>query len=492
MDISMNISGMHLSPRETQEPVSGDISQILADVLERQKASLGSEAPVGKKVRQDRLDRAIALLVDHREEFIAALDQDYSPRTEEITLMADILPSVQALKHARKNVGKWMKRDRRSPTFPLGLLGVRAWVDYKPKGVVGIISPWNFPVNMIFAPLAGALAAGNRVMIKPSEHVPVTSELIRRLVTEYFSPDEVAVFTGGIEVSEAFCRLKLDHLFYTGSGTVGRLVMKAAAENLVPVTLELGGKSPVVILPDCDIGDVALKIASAKMANAGQICVAPDYVFVQRDKLSALADALIARAEEIYPERPDVPKYTAIINEQQKQRLEGYLKDAQEKGADIRTTKTYIDRFDNILPFHVLTGVNDDMAIMKDEIFGPLLPVMPYDDIDQVIAYINARPRPLALYVMGRGQDGEVIRQRVISGGMAYDEFLMHVAQEDLPFGGSGASGMGNYHGLEGFRTFSHSMSIFRRGPFDIMGLLQGRPPFGSRFRAYIKQELKK
>ena len=469
------------------------IAQNMVDILDRQRVAFHAELPVSQAIRVDRLNRAIDLLLTHKDEFVAALNQDFGQRTEEITLIGDIVPSVQALKHARKHVGKWMKKDKRSPTFPLGFLGTRAWVDYKPKGVVGIISPWNFPLNMTFAPLAGALAAGNRVMIKPSEHVPATSDLLQNLFAEYFSPEEIAVFTGGVEVSEAFTRLKLDHILYTGSGMVGRLVMKAAAENLVPVTLELGGKSPTVILPDCDIEKAATRIVNAKMANAGQICVAPDYVFVPKDKLPALKKALLTKAEEFYPEEAGAATYTAIINDQQKRRLEAYVADARENGAEVQTTISYSeDRKDNILPFHVVTNVTDDMILMQEEIFGPLLPVMAYESMAEVISYITERPRPLALHILGQGPEGDQLRDKVIVGGLVYDEYLLHAGQEDLPFGGSGASGMGNYHGQDGFKTFSHGMSVFKRGPLDIMGLLQGRPPFGARFRAYIKQELTK
>jgi len=470
-----------------------DIFHMIADIVARQRSAFQAEMPVSKATRIDRLSRAIDLVLDHRDDFIAAVNQDYGQRTAELTLFADILPSVQALKYARKNVGKWMRRDRRSPTFPLGLLGTRAWVEYRPKGVVGIISPWNFPIGMVFSPLAGALAAGNRVIIKPSEQVPATSELTRKLIAGYFAPEEITVFPGGIEVSEAFSRQKLDHLFYTGSGKVGRLVMKAAAENLTPVTLELGGKSPTVILPDCDINSAAIRIASAKMANAGQICVAPDYIFVPRERMAALLAGLIAKAEEFYPEKAGAATYTAIINRREKQRLEGYIADARAKGATVTTTPSYAgERSDNLLPLHVISNVSNDMTLMQEEIFGPLLPIMPYDEIDEVITYITTRPRPLALYILGAGRTGEKIRQQVIAGGIAHDEFVLHVGQEDLPFGGSGASGMGNYHGKAGFKSFSHEMSVFRRGPFDILGLLQARPPFGPRFQTYVKRELQK
>lgn len=476
------------SPVENQ-----DIFHMIADIVARQRSALQAELPVSKAARIDRLTRAIDLVLDHRDDFIAAVNQDFGQRTAELTLFADILPSVQALKHARKNVGKWMRRDRRSPTFPLGLLGSRAWVECKPRGVVGIISPWNFPIGMVFSPLAGALAAGNRVIIKPSEHVPATSELTRKLIADYFSPEEITVFPGGVEVSETFTRQKLDHIFYTGSGRVGRMVMTAAAQNLVPVTLELGGKSPTVILPDCDIDRAARAIASAKMANAGQICVAPDYVFVPRGKMAALISALVTKAEEFYPEKAGATAYTALISQREKQRLQGYVADARARGATITTPPSYAgERDDNLMPFHVISKVTDDMTLMREEIFGPLLPVIPYDDIDEVIRYITDRDRPLVLYIMGRDRTGGKIRRQVIAGGVAYDEFLLHVGQEDLPFGGSGASGMGNYHGVAGFKCFSHEMSVFKRGPFDILGLLQARPPFGPRFRAYIRQELKK
>lgn len=476
------------SPGENQ-----DIFHTIADIVARQRSAFQAELPVSKAARVDRLTRAIDLVLDHRDDLIAAVNQDYGQRTAELTLFADILPSVQALKHARKNVGKWMRRDRRSPTFPLGLLGTRAWVDYRPKGVVGIISPWNFPIGLVFSPLAGALAAGNRVIIKPSEHVPATSELTRKLIADYFLPEEITVFPGGVKVSEAFTKQKLDHIFYTGSGRVGRMVMTAAAQNLVPVTLELGGKSPTVILPDCDIDRAAVTIASAKMANAGQICVAPDYVFVPRGKMPELISALVTKAEEFYPEKDGATAYTAIINRREKQRLQGYVADARTRGATITTPPSYAgNREDTLLPLHIISGVSDDMTLMQEEIFGPLLPVLPYDDIDEVIHYITDRDRPLALYIMGRDKAGEKIRRQVIAGGVAYDEFLLHVGQENLPFGGSGASGMGNYHGAAGFKCFSHEMSVFKRGPFDILGLLQARPPFGPRFRAYVRQELKK
>jgi len=374
-----------------------------------------------------------------------------------------------------------MRRDRRAVSPPaLALLGARAWVDYQPKGVVGLISPWNFPFNLTFAPLAGILAAGNRAMIKPSEFTPRSSALMQRMIAGAFDETELTVITGGSEVGERFSALPFDHLIFTGATSVARHVMRAAAEHLVPVTLELGGKSPSIIGRDADLDLAARRLMFGKTLNAGQVCVAPDYALVPGVRADAFVDALQRAVAAMFPSLRGNPDYTSIVNERHHARLLGYLQDAKAKGATLRVLGQAEETFDDrrIAPTVVL-GVDDTMDVMREEIFGPILPVVPYDGIDAAIAHINARARPLSLYYFGNDRaEQERVLARTVVGGVTINDTILHLTMDDLPFGGIGPSGMGAYHGFDGFRTFSHARPVYRQARFDISAML--RPPYGT------------
>jgi len=418
---------------------------------------------------------------------------DFGHRSPDVSLAFDVSGSIDALKHAKKHLRKWMRPEKRSPQFPLGLFGAKAVVRYQPKGVVGIISPWNFPVNLAFSPLAGVLAAGNRAMIKPSEFTEKTSALMAELIGQYYEEDEVAVVTGGPEIGAAFSELPFDHLVFTGATSVARHVMRAAAENLVPLTLELGGKSPVVVGVSADIAKVALRTMTCKTLNAGQICLAPDYVLLPEGKQDEFVAAARAAVETMYPSgvtRSD--DYTAVINERHRDRLQAYANDARDKGAkivELDAGESSADSPFRMPPALVLDPV-DEMQVMQDEIFGPLLPVMAYSDIEEVIAYINARPRPLAVYYFGDdAAEQDRILTETVSGGATINDVLFHIAQEDLPFGGIGPSGMGCYHGKDGFDEFSHRKAVYTQTRADLLSVL--RPPYGEKFRKLMESRLK-
>ena len=474
-----------------QEP----IEQLMLDALSQQRLWHLAEGPPSYAARIDRLDRAIGLLVDFEQEIVEALAADFGHRSHEQSLLTDVAGSIEPFKFAKKHLRSWMRPQKRSTQFPLGLLGARAEIRFQPLGVVGVISPWNFPVNLTFGPLAGILAAGNRVMIKPSEHTPVTSALMGKMFASVFDETEIAVFTGGPEVGKTFSGLPFDHLLFTGATSVGRHVMRAAAENLVPVTLELGGKSPVVVGRGAKLKETADKIMAGKLLNAGQICLAPDYVFVPNEQASDLVDALRASVEEMYGTLESNPDYTAVINERHKGRLEGYKQEAESRGAELVEINPAGEDFSGsshhkMAPVLVLDPA-DDSDVMRHEIFGPLLPIKTYADIGEVIDYINARPRPLALYYFGSDQsEEERLLAFTTSGGVTVNDVIMHVTQEDLPFGGIGPSGMGSYHGREGFLHFSHAKSVFKQARLDVGSML--RPPYGKRLRSFVRKQIKR
>ncbi len=470
----------------------------MRDVLEAQRKAVLAESPVPASVRIDRLDRARALLVDHGTTLAEAMAEDYGGRPELMSLFSDIAPSVKALAFAKKHLRRWMRPERRRLEFPLGLLGAKAWIEYQPKGVVGLISPWNFPVNLTFAPLAGILAAGNRAMIKPSEITPATSETMARLIAEYFDETEITVITGGPEVGQAFAALPFDHLLFTGATAIGRHVMRAAADNLTPVTLELGGKSPVIVSRTADAAETARRVIVGKMMNAGQICLAPDYMLVPAEDEDDIVAALAAAARALYPTVRANPDYTPIVNARHKARLMAHIADAEKKGAGITVVNPAGEDFaadenSTVLPLHILRHVDDSMTVMQEEIFGPLLPVVPYRAIEDAIAYVNARPRPLGLYYFGRDPEEERrVLDRTVSGGVTLGDVLWHVAHEDLPFGGIGPSGMGVYHGRDGFRTFSHARAIYRQSRINIGRLIGAEPPYGTRLRKIVEMQIRK
>ena len=466
-------------------------------VLAAQREAFAAALPEPMSVRRDRIDRAIALLIDRKDDFAKAVSADFGHRSTEQTLMTDIMPSVGALKHARKHFEAWSRNERRKAMFPLGLIGARAEVVYQPKGVVGIIAPWNFPIGMVMVPMAGVLAAGNRAMVKPSEFTERVAELFAEAVPQYFAEDEMAVFTGGVEVGSAFSKLAFDHLIFTGATGVGRHIMRAAADNLVPVTLELGGKSPTFVGRSANKRQAGERIAMGKMMNAGQICLAPDYLLVAKDQEDEVIASVVSGVSTMYPSLLANEDYTSVVNGRNHQRLQGYLDDARTKGAELIEVNPANEDFaasnGNKMPLTIVRGVTDAMKVMQEEIFGPILPVMTYETIDQAIDYVNAHDRPLGLYYFGQDKaEEQKVLDRTISGGVTVNDVLFHNAMEDLPFGGVGPSGMGNYHGQDGFKTFSHMRAVYRQSGFDVGKLSGFKPPYGTQTAATLKRELKK
>lgn len=472
-------------------------AQKMQQILLKQRASFTSALPEDLSVRRDRIDRSIALLLDHQEEFAKAVSEDFGHRSRDQTLMTDIMPSISALKHAKKHMQAWAKGEKRKPTFPLGLLGAKANVVYQPKGVVGVVSPWNFPVGMVFVPMAGILAAGNRAMIKPSEFTENVSALMAQLVPQYFDETEMAVFTGGSDVGVAFSQLPFDHMIFTGATSVGRHIMRAAADNLVPVTLELGGKSPTFIGRSADKELAGQRIALGKLLNAGQICLAPDYLLVAEDQEASIIDAVSRGAADMYPTMLHNDDYTSVVNGRNHERLQSYLVDAREKGAEVIEVNPAKEDFASAnghkMPLHIIRNPTDDMKVMQDEIFGPILPVKTYRNIDEAIDYVNAHDRPLGLYYFGTDKsEEERVLSRTISGGVTVNDVVFHNAMEDLPFGGVGPSGMGNYHGQDGFKTFSHARAIYKQPKLDVAKLAGLKPPYGAATVKSLARQLKK
>ena len=466
-------------------------------ILQIQRKSFTAAMPEALSVRRDRIDRAIALLVDHAEDFAKAVSADFGHRSREQTLLTDIMPSISAMKHARKHFAHWAKGEKRKPTFPLALLGAKAEVMYQPKGVVGVIAPWNFPVGMVMVPMAGILAAGNRAMIKPSEFTENVSALFADVVPQYFAQDEMAVFTGGPEIGIAFSKLAFDHIIFTGATSVGRHIMRAAADNLVPVTLELGGKSPTIIGRSADRKKAGERIALGKMMNAGQICLAPDYLLVAKDQEMDMIACVKAGVASQYPTLLANDDYTAVVNGRNYTRLQEYLIDAREKGAELIEVNPAGEDFasanGNKMPLTIVRNVTDDMKVMQEEIFGPILPVMTYESIGEAIDYVNSHDRPLGLYYFGSDKAEEAhLLSRTVSGGVTINDVVFHNAMEDLPFGGVGASGMGNYHGADGFKTFSHLRAVYRQTGIDVAKVAGIKAPYGNATAKTLAKELRK
>ena len=468
----------------------------MADTLAAQRAAFMAELPVGLDVRKDRLKRAAAMIKDHDQHFCDALSEDFGHRSREQTMLTDIAASIAPIAHALKHLDRWTKPDKRSVQFPLGLMGAKAWVEYQPKGVVGVISPWNFPVNLVMGPLAGIFAAGNRAMVKTSEYTPATAALFEQIVGDYFAPEELGFVSGGPDIGKAFSELPFDHLIFTGATGIGRHILHAAADNLTPVTLELGGKSPVIVGKGADLKRTTERVALGKMLNAGQICLAPDYVLTPTAEEPRVVEGLKQAASAMYPTLLTNPDYTAIINDRHHQRLQDWLEDARAKGATIEVVNPADEDFaaSNMrkMPLHIVRDVTADMTLMQEEIFGPVLPIVKYDGIDDAIARINRRDRPLGLYYFGPDADERrQVLDRTIAGGVTLDDVVFHVSMEDLPFGGIGPSGMGSYHGRDGFLTFSHAKAIFKQAKFDVAKLAGLKPPYGKATQTSIERQLK-
>ncbi len=456
----------------------------MQDVLAAQKAAHIRDGAPSAETRIDRIDRCVNLLGKYDTAIVAALNADFGNRAASVSNLTDVAGSVGPLNFAKANLRRWMKSEKRKTTPALlGLMGAKAEIQYQPKGVVGVISPWNFPVNLTFAPLAGILAAGNRAMIKPSEFTPETSALMEKMFAEAFSEEEIAVFAGGPEVGQAFAGLAFDHLIFTGATSIARHVMKAAAENLVPITLELGGKSPVILGRSANYATAAARVMAGKTLNAGQICLAPDYVLAPEDKLDAFVSEAKASVEHMFPTIKDNPDYTALISPRHYDRVMGYIEDARAKGARIVEINPAAEDFSQQehrkIPPTLIINPTDDMAVMQEEIFGPVLPVKTYKGVREAIDYVNSHDRPLGLYYFGAdaAEEAEVLNSTT-SGGVTINDVIFHVAQEDLPFGGVGPSGMGSYHGVDGFMEFSHRKSIYKQIKADLGPLKALRPPY--------------
>lgn len=453
----------------------------LQPLLDQQRCAFQANPYPDATARLQWLDALHHLLASHQQALIEAISTDFGNRSADETRLAEIMPSLHGIHYARRRLRKWMKPSRRS--VGLAFQPASARVVYQPLGVVGIIVPWNYPLYLAIGPLIGALAAGNRVMLKMSESTPTTGQLLKYLLAQVFAEDQVAVVLGEADVAIAFSRLPFDHLLFTGSTSIGRQVMRAAADNLTPVTLELGGKSPAIVSASVPLDDAAERIAFGKTLNAGQTCVAPDYVLVPRERLDGFVEAYRQAIRRFYPQLADNPDYTSIINARQHVRLQDYLDDAQAKGA--RLLPLFEQGQERRMPHHLLLDVTDEMRVMQDEIFGPLLPVVPYDDLEQALAYVSTRPRPLALYYFGYDKaEQQIVLERTHSGGACLNDTLLHVAQDDLPFGGIGPSGMGHYHGHEGFLTFSKAKGVFIKQRFNASRLIY--PPYGKALQKLV------
>ncbi|MBR9726426.1 coniferyl aldehyde dehydrogenase [Shewanella intestini] len=420
-------------------------------------------------------------LLEKHQQFIDALKQDYGHRADSDTTIADIMPCINNINYTMKHLKSWMKPSKRRAGLLLSPSKVS--VQYQPLGVIGIIVPWNFPIMLAIGPLLTAIAAGNRAMLKMSEFTPATNQVITALISDIFSPKEVAVVEGEADVAAAFSALPFDHLLFTGSSVVGKHVMRAAADNLTPVTLELGGKSPAVIAPDIDINTAVERLIFGKCLNAGQICVSPDYVLCPEEKVEAFIHAYQSKFQSMYPDFEHNQDYGNIINDRQHQRIQALLDDASAKGAKITAANGQaLKPKSRKLATQLVSGVTDEMHIMQTEIFGPLLPIISYQHIDEAISYIQNHDRPLALYLMSFNKS---IQDKVLaqthSGGVCINETVFHVAADDAPFGGIGPSGMGHYHGKEGFLTFSHGKTVLNSGKFNSGVMVH--PPYGNRIQ---------
>jgi len=454
-----------------------DTAQPLAELLTCQQAAQSAQGAPALALRLDRLQRLHALIVDNQIAICAAIAADFGTRSVTETTLLEIVPTLNAIVHARRHLRRWMRPRRRAVAWQFQ--PARAWVQHQPLGVVGIVAPWNYPLLLALSPLVDAFAAGNRALIKPSELTPAWSELLQRLVASQFEPAELAVVTGGPAVAQAFCALPFDHLVFTGSTGVGRQVMQAAAANLTPVTLELGGKSPAIVGAAYADDKAARSIAFGKFVNAGQTCIAPDYVLVPRARLDTLAQALMSRLRTCYPAVAGNDDYASIISPRHHQRLVNAVDEARARGARVLVHGDGGDAAARKVAPTLVIDPPLDILLMREEIFGPVLPLVPYDKLDDAIAFVNRNDRPLALYCLTNdAAERDAVLASTLSGGVTLNGTLLHLAQDALPFGGVGASGLGAYHGEDGFKRLSHARGVHQVGWFNGFELLA--PPYGA------------
>ena len=468
--------------------MSNETIQNMHRVLELQKNLNIKEGAPSLELRSDRLDRVVSMVTKYKSEIISALQDDFGNRDPVMSAATEVDSVIGPMMHAKKNLKKWMKTEKRKAAIaPLGsalsLLGAKAEIRYQPKGVVGAISPWNFPLNLALAPLAGILSAGNRVMLKPSELTPASSDLTKLMIEEYFDESEIGVFIGDPEVGAAFSGLAFDHLIFTGGTAIAKHVMKAASENLVPLTLELGGKSPVVVGKSSKIKETATRVMQGKTMNAGQICLAPDYALVPEESVDEFVQATVDVTSEMYPDMKDNDDFTSIINQRHYDRIQGYISDAKEKGAEVveinPSNEDFSQQPHHKIPPTIILNPTEDMQVMQEEIFGPVLPVKTYRDVSETVDYINSKDRPLGLYYFGEDtKEKDFVLDNTTSGGVTVNDVISHITMEDLPFGGVGPSGMGSYHGYDGFKEFSHAKSVYKQSWLNLNKVAGLVPPY--------------
>tara|TARA_B100001113_G_scaffold166099_1_gene135910 strand:+ start:11986 stop:13413 length:1428 start_codon:yes stop_codon:yes gene_type:complete len=466
-------------------------------VLQEQKDFFIKNGSPSIDLRIDRLQRLKSLIMDNRYDFVDSLNADFGNRSKNASMLSDVYGIVPAINQAIKNVKKWSKAEKKSSNFPFGLLGAKSYVKYEPLGTVGMISPWNFPVNLTFVPLVSIFAAGNQVMHKPSEHTPITAALLKDLCDKAYDQNEFATFLGGPDVGESFTKLHFDHLLYTGGGSVAKHVMNAASQNLVPCTLELGGKSPVVIGKSADLKTSAKRIMFGKTLNAGQICLAPDYVVVHKDQKDDFIKETKEAVSHYFPDLKNNDDYTSIINERHYERLQDLLNDAKEKGAQIDEINPANEDFSQQefykIPPTIVSNTSEDMKIMHEEIFGPLLPVVEYDEVDEATNLINSKDRPLGLYYFGNDKaEEDKVLSNTSSGGVTVNNVISHLQQDDLSFGGVGPSGMGRYKSFDGFKNFSNPRAYYKEvgSRFDKF-FDPVRPPYEGNIENILKKLFK-
>jgi coniferyl-aldehyde dehydrogenase len=468
----------------------GQDQQNLSALLKLQRVAHAGNPMPDWPTRAKRLHALETMLNDQRHAFAAAISADFGQRPVEETDLLEFFPSLSSVRHSLKHGRRWMRPQKSLPG--LAFMPARNVLMPQPLGVIGIIVPWNYPLYLAIGPLVDALVAGNRAMIKMSEFTPAFSALFAEQIGKYFQPDEVTVVTGDAAVAQAFSSLPFDHLLFTGSTAVGHHVMRAAADSLTPVTLELGGKSPAIIGPGARFDNAVERILFGKLVNAGQTCIAPDYVLLPRSRMPEFIDVATRTVAKMYPRLAQSTQYASVISDRQYARLVGLRDRAVAAGAQVHLLGDAADdAARRLLPPQLLSNVGDGMDIMREEIFGPLLPLVPYDSIDEAIAYVAAHPHPLALYLFE--EDGALIDSvlaRTVAGGVSVNDTLYHIAQHGLPFGGVGPSGMGGYHGETGFRTFSHMKPVFRQARLNGAGMLG--PPYGAFFRRMVDMLIKR